>query len=105
MRVRGGCMARVTIAALACMASWAASGQEPQWLTDARAREASPTEPRELNSKDNWFRARVPARTAGDIEKEEGSYTVTFDIGTDSPVFCEVVPESFDLADMLRLTF
>lgn len=98
-------MARIVIAWLACLCACAAQADEPKWLKDARAREASPGPPRELNSKDGWFKARVPANAAGEIEKVEGSYTVALEIGSDAPVYCEVVPESFDMADMVRRTF
>jgi hypothetical protein len=90
---------------MAWLCALAARGDEPKWLEDARAREASPVAPSEFNSKDGWFRARVPAKLVGDIEKVEGSFTVTIDVGTDAPVHCEVVPDGFDMADMLRRTF
>ncbi len=98
-------MSRVAVASLAWLCACVAQGDEPKWLQDARAREASPVTPGELNSVDGWFRARVPAKVVGDIEKVEGSYTVTFDVGSDAAVHCEVVPEGFDMADMVRQTF
>ena len=57
-----------------------------------------------IKSKDAWFTARVPARIVGEIVKEQDSYTVTIDIGSDAPIYCEVMPEGFDMADMLRRT-
>ena len=36
------------------------------------------------------------------IEKGEGSYTVQLDIGSVQPAYCEVVPDGFDMADMIR---
>ena len=98
-------MLRVVVASLALLCAFEALGDEPKWLQDARAREASPVAPGEFSSKDGWFRARLPAKVAGDIEKLEGSYTVTIDVGSDAPVHCEVIPEGFDMADMLRRTF
>ena len=96
---------RMVIASFAWLFAFPASAAEPQWLVDARAREASPAAPAEFSSKDGWFRARVPAKVAGDIEQVEGSYTVTIDVGSEAPVHCEVVPEGFDMADMVRRTF
>ena len=98
-------MLRVSVAFLAWLIACAAQGDEPKWLQDARAREASPAAAGEFSSKDGWFRARVPAKVVGDIEMVEGSYTVTIDVGSDSPVHCEVIPDGVDMADMLRRTF
>ena len=58
--------------------------------------------PAEIKSKDKWFKAKVPAKVVGDIEKVEGSYTVELNIGSDQPVYCEIMPEGFDMADMIR---
>jgi hypothetical protein len=90
---------------LAWLCAFAALGDEPQWLKDARAREGGPVAPAAIASKDGWFRARLPAKVADDIEKVEGSYTVTIDVGSEAPAHCEVIPEGFDMADMLRQTF
>ncbi|HYJ41572.1 MAG TPA: hypothetical protein VEW08_12330 [Steroidobacteraceae bacterium] len=83
------------------LSTLARAAEEPQWLKDARAREGN-AKPAVLKSKDNWFKARVPAKVIGDIEKSEGSYTVELDIGSDQPVYCEIMPEGFDMADMVR---
>ena len=40
----------------------AADAPEPQWLKDARAREAKSLEVRPIESKDKWFKARVPGK-------------------------------------------
>ena len=80
----------------------AQAADEPQWLKDARAREGKTVRAAEIKSKDNWFKARIPAKVVGDIEKSEGSYTVQLDIGGDQPAFCEIMPDGFDMADMLR---
>jgi hypothetical protein len=82
----------------------AQAADEPQWLKDARARESKPGPAAALKSKDNWFKARVPAKVVGDIEKVDGSYSVEFNIGAEQAVYCEVVPDGFDMADMLRRT-
>ena len=39
----------------------------------------------EFKSKDKWFTARVPGKVVGDIVKERDSYTVTINIGSESP--------------------
>jgi len=82
----------------------AQAADEPQWLKDARAREGKPGKAVSIQSKDKWFSATVPAKLVGTIEKVDGSYTVELNIGSEQPVYCEVVPDSFDLADMTRRT-
>jgi hypothetical protein len=87
------------------LATFTAHGaEEPQWLKDARAREGKPGPAVELKSKDHWFKARVPAIVVGVIEKVEGSYSIEFNIGGDQAAYCEVVPDGFDMANMLRRT-
>jgi hypothetical protein len=95
---------RASFASLALLCTFAGHADEPQWLKDARARESKHVQAREFKSKDSWFKAKVPAKSVGAIEKAEGSYTVTLDIGGESPIYCEVVPDGFDMADMLRRT-
>ena len=91
------------IGLLAVLVTFAAqAAEDPQWLKDARAREGTPGRAVELKSNDKWFKARVPAKVVGDIEKSEGSYTVQLDIGSEQPAFCEIMPDGFDMADMLR---
>ena len=75
---------------------------EPQWLKDARAREGKAAAASEFKSKDSWLKAKVPAKAVGTIEKSEGSYSVELDIGAPSPIYCEIVPDDFDMAEMLR---
>lgn len=79
--------------------------KEPDWLAQARAREVADLKLRPFTSKDKWFKARAPGKVAGDIVESDGSYTVEIDLGTDTPVFCEVVPEGFDLSNMMRHAF
>jgi len=93
---------RVILAMSVCLFGLAAMAEEPQWLKDARAREGKPGKAVELRSKDKWFRAKVPAKVTDPIEKLEGSYTVSLDIGSEQPTYCEVVPDGFDMADMAR---
>ena len=47
----------------------ALGADEPKWLKDARAREAKAMKPVELKSKDGVFKARIPAKLVGTIEK------------------------------------
>jgi hypothetical protein len=83
----------------------AQAAEEPQWLKDARAREGKIGKAVAIQSSDKWFTAKVPAKLVGTIEKVDGSYTVELNIGSEQPVYCEVVPDGFDLADMVRRTF
>jgi hypothetical protein len=82
-----------------------AQSEEPQWLKDARAREGTPIAPVNIKSQDGWFSARVTARLSGAIVKDQGSYALSLDIGSDAPMQCDVVPEGFDMADRLARTF
>lgn len=95
---------RVLIGLSVLFATFTQAAEEPQWLKDARAREGKPVPAAALKSKDNWFKAKVPAVVVGDIEKIEGSYTIEFDIGGEQAAYCEIVPDGFDLASMLRRT-
>lgn len=96
---------RAAIAMVAVLYASVAQSEEPQWLKDARAREGKKIATRALKSKDNWLSASVPAKVDGDIVKEGDSYSITFNIGGDSPIYCEVVPTGFDMADMVRRTY
>lgn len=87
---------------LLCSSAFAA--EEPQWLKDARAREAKSLKPVEFKSKDGWFKASVPGKVVNTVEEAEGSYSVQLDIGGEASVHCEVYPKGADLANALRLT-
>jgi len=94
---------RVWLALSAFVASFAVqAADEPQWLKDARAREGKPAAAVAIKSKDNWFKAKLPAKLMGEIEKVEGSYTVQLNIGSEQSAYCEIMPEGFDMADMIR---
>jgi hypothetical protein len=94
---------RVWLALPVFVASFAVqAADEPQWLKDARAREGKIDKAAAIKSKDNWFKAKLPAKLVGDIEKVEGSYTVQLDIGSDQSAYCEILPDGFDMADMIR---
>lgn len=81
----------------------AGTEDEPQWLQDARAREATLPKPAVIESKDRRFKARVPARARGAIVEEGGSYSVELQVGKGvPPVHCEIYPESIDMANGLR---
>lgn len=82
-----------------------AGAEEPEWLKGARAREAKSLKPVEFVSKDGWFKARTPGKVVNRVEKVEGSYSVELDVGGDARVYCEIYPESTDLANALRVTF
>lgn len=96
--------AKSIIAALAVIvyAAAAQSAGEPQWLKDARAREGKPMMTMPFKSKDAWFKVALPAKAVGVPEKVNGSYSIELDIGTESPIYCEVFPEGFDSGDTLR---
>ena len=76
----------------------------PKWLTEARARESKLMAPRELKSKDNWFKAKVPAKVVGVIERVEDSYSIELDHGSGASIYCEIVPDGIDMADMVRVS-
>lgn len=81
------------------------AADEPQWLQDARARESTLPRPAAVKSKDGRFKAVVPARVRGAIVEDSGSYSVELDVGKDvDPVYCEIYPESVDMANALRIT-
>lgn len=80
------------------------AAEEPQWLTDARAREIGSMEATQVDSKDGWFSLRTPGKLVNTVEKVEGSYTVALDVGGDANVYCEVLPDGIDLAGALQET-
>ena len=96
----------VRILLAAWILSWAAGvhADEPQWLTEARAREGKIGEPKQFKSKDNWLKGRVPGKVKGAVEKVEESYSIEVDFGGESPAYCELIPDGFDMADMVRRT-
>src|SRR5688572_22199975 len=78
-----------------------AADADPKWLTQARARESKPQKPRAIESADKWFKAEVPAKLEGVIEKSDDSYSLSFATGGKAPVNCEVIPGGIDLAGYL----
>jgi hypothetical protein len=86
------------------MAVTAAHADDPQWLKDARAREGKLVAPREVVSTDKWLKVSLPAKVKGKVEKNDNSYVLEIDFGSPTSMYCAVVPEGFDLADMLRIT-
>jgi hypothetical protein len=84
--------------------SVAHAADEPKWLTDAKAREGKLGAPKDVVSDDKWLKAKLPGKIKNKIEKAEGSYSIEVDIGTTTPVLCEIIPDGFDLANMLRAT-
>jgi hypothetical protein len=79
------------------------AGEEPQWLIDARAREGVLGKPVHVESVDKWLSADLPVKVAGKIELSEGSYTLVMNVASDSVISCEVMPDAFDVASLLRL--
>ena len=68
-------------------------GAEPQWLTDARAREGKLDEAREIHSSDGSFSAKLPVPVIGTIDKQQGSYEIEFGIGSDASASCVIYPD------------
>lgn len=95
---------RVMFASSMLFAAVSVQAQDPQWLTDARAREAKPAALREFKSKDKWASWRVPGKVIGVVEKVDNSYTIEINFGAESAAYCELAPDGFDMADMLRRT-
>ena len=80
------------------------AADSPKWLTDARARESRLIAPRQFQSRDSWFRAKVPAKVVGVIERVQDSYSIELDHGSGASIYCEVVPHGIDMADMVRVS-
>jgi len=78
------------------------AADEPQWLKDARVREGKIGPAVAIQSKDSWFKAKVPGKLMGDIVKVEGSYSVQLDIGGEQSAYCEIMPDGYDMADVIR---
>ena len=95
---------RVVLASWMLLCAIGIQAEEPKWLTDARAREGKIGTAKEFKSKDSWFRARVPGKVKGAVEKVEDSYSIEVDFGGESGAYCELVPDGFDMADMMRRT-
>lgn len=95
---------RVVLASWMLLCAMGIQAQEPKWLTDARAREGKIGTPKEFKSKDNWFKARVPGKVQGTVEKVQDSYSIEIDFGSESAAYCELIPDGIDMADMLRRT-
>lgn len=96
-------MVRAAFASFAMLCFSAAHAEDPQWLKDARAREGKIGTLRDIRSDDGWLKARVPVKVK-DVTKQEKAYIIALDVGSDTPAYCEVIPEGFDMADMLRQT-
>jgi hypothetical protein len=77
-------------------------GAEPQWLTDARAREGKLYETREIHSSDGSFSAKLPVAIIGTIDKQQDSYAIDFSVGSDASATCVIYPGPIDPAAVLR---
>jgi hypothetical protein len=86
------CLLAVT-GLLAC-----ASPGEPEWLKEARMREGEALPQQAVRSTDRFFSARVPAKLVGAVERHEGAYALSLDIGSTAPVDCWVYRDGVDLA-------
>src|SRR5262249_49763655 len=82
------------------IAAGAAHAQEPQWLTDARAREATFGAEKAVASADGALHARVSLELAAPISADGGHYIVKFKLGT-PVVECVVQKQPVDLASYL----
>jgi hypothetical protein len=99
-------MSRTSLGLAGLLLALQANAEDPAWLEEARALEGKPQPPREFTSEDGFFKAKVPAKVVGKIVKEQGSYTVEIDLGSeDAQLYCEVVPDGMDMAEMMRGTF
>ncbi len=95
---------RVVLTSWMLLCAMGTQAEEAKWLTDARAREGKIGTPKEFKSKDSWLKARVPGKVKGAVEKVEDSYSIEIDFGGESGAYCELVPDGFDMADMIRRT-
>ena len=78
-------------------------GGEPQWLTDARAREGKLGGVREIHSSDGSFSVKLPVAIIGTIDKQQqGSYAIDFSVGSDASATCVIYPGPIDPAAVLR---
>jgi hypothetical protein len=95
---------RVVLTSWMLLCAMGTQAEEAKWLTDARAREGKIGTPKEFKSKDTWLKARVPGKVKGAVDKVEDSYSIEIDFGGESGAYCELVPDGFDMADMIRRT-
>lgn len=96
-------MLRAAFASIALLCFSVAHADDPQWLKDARAREGKTGELREFKSEDNWLKGSLPVKV-NEVVKQEKAYVISFDVGGGTPAYCEVIPDGFDMGDMLRQT-
>ncbi len=101
---RGRTAAGATMLGLMLLPTLGAAAEEPAWLTEARAREGTLVAARPFKSKDGALTGQVPGKVRNKVVLEDQVYYLEVDIGTETPVSCEVLVEGFDLARMLRST-
>lgn len=87
---------------LICLSGIVQSAEEPQWLKDARAREGKLRRAITVKAPEGFFSAKLPVKLVGKVEQQEGGYTFAVDIGSETPMTCEVLDEEFDMAELLR---
>lgn len=90
----------VCLLALTALAG-CSSLSEPAWLQELRAREAEPLPPQRIQSADRFFRAKAPAKLAGQVEAQDGAYAFSLDVGTQAPIDCWVYRDGIDFAASL----
>jgi hypothetical protein len=86
----GGLLPLVLLA-LAAPAAAVAAEAEPAWLTAARAHEGKLIDAKAFRSKDGALTGRVPAKLRNKVELEDQTYYLELDIGTETPVSCDVL--------------
>jgi hypothetical protein len=95
----------IALAMTATLPAFAVSAaDEPAWLKEARAREGKLVDAKPFASTDGVVKGRAAAKLNGKVEPDEGAYYLEFDIGTDTPVSCEVLLDGFDAAQLLKRT-
>jgi hypothetical protein len=95
---------RIAFALIALCTFAMASAGEPDWLQEARAREAKVLPLKKIKSSDGFFQARVPAKVAGKIVPDDEMYIARLEAGAGPPVECVVLRASQDLANFLAAT-
>jgi len=104
--LRGGALPPVIATLLAASCAGGPSGEAPLELRNLMKREVALPEPAPVASADGAVRARVAGRLVGAFEKTPDHFWFgTFDIGTSSPVECDVFDAAKDPAvTLVRLS-
>ncbi len=81
-----------------------AMADEPQWLTDARAREGQLIEPHVVTSKDKRISFSVPVALSGTLKEDKSSYEALLTLGPAAVADCVILKSDIDVAAFLRET-